>query len=130
LSITNLFTMFSIKRKKKNVPENVQELAERFRELERENRQLKERMDRMEKEKQGLLQNLGVVRFKPFPGSGGDQSFSLAITDGKGDGVVVTSIYSKNINRVYAKPLRKGISEHSLSAEEERAIGISRKENE
>ncbi|MDP6704039.1 MAG: DUF4446 family protein [archaeon] len=37
-------------------------------------------------------------------------------------GVVITSHYGRDVNRVYAKPVEKGISTYSLSEEEEQAI--------
>jgi len=63
-----------------------------------------------------------VVRFNPFSGVGSDQSFSIALLDSNDNGVVITSLYTRNENRVYAKPLKAGRSEYLLSAEEKNAI--------
>lgn len=66
--------------------------------------------------------NLGVVRFDAFDDMGGRMSFSVALLDDHGSGVVITSINARAESRAYAKAIRGGTSEHNLSAEEQRAI--------
>ncbi|HEY1332075.1 MAG TPA: DUF4446 family protein [Actinomycetota bacterium] len=71
---------------------------------------------------QGAVRNVGVVRFDAFEDMGGRLSFSAALLDGNGDGVVVTSINGRQDTRCYAKQIRGGTSLHNLSDEEEQAI--------
>ena len=71
---------------------------------------------------------VGIVRYNPFKDIGGDQSFSIALLDDSDSGIVVTSHYGRDANRVYAKPLEKGKSKYSLSQEEEQAIAEALKE--
>ena len=72
------------------------------------------------------LHKVGMVRFNPFRDIGGDQSFSVALLDGDNNGVVVSSLYSRDGVRVYAKQLKNGISEkHQLTEEEKHAIAIA-----
>jgi hypothetical protein len=68
------------------------------------------------------LQWLGVLRFNPFDEVGGDQSCALALVDGYGNGVVVSSLHMRDMTRVYAKPLKKWEAEHHLTGEEKQAI--------
>jgi hypothetical protein len=68
------------------------------------------------------LQWLGALRFNPFEEVGGDQSFALALVDGYGNGVVVSSLHMRDVTRVYAKPLKKWEAEHHLTDEEKQAI--------
>ena len=99
-------------------------------------KQLKSLEDRLEKTTKELaalqeahknsLTKVGVVRFNPFGEIGGDQSFSVALLDSRDSGVVITSHYGKEMQRIYAKPLKQGKSEYSLSAEEEEAIRKAR----
>lgn len=67
-------------------------------------------------------QRFAMVRYNPFSDTGGDQSFSLALLDLNNNGVVITSIHGREINRIYAKQVENGKSRHNLSAEEEEAI--------
>ena len=77
---------------------------------------------RVEKSVQGSVQHVGLVRFNPFQETGGDQSFALALLDGRGDGIVISSLHSRAVTRFYAKPIKGGTSQLSLSAEEAKAV--------
>jgi hypothetical protein len=68
------------------------------------------------------VRHVGVVRFDAFEDMGGRLSFSAALLDGHGDGVVITSINGRQETRCYAKQVRRGASVHHLSDEERQAI--------
>lgn len=70
------------------------------------------------------IQAAETIRFNPFKGSGsgGNQSFSSALINEKGDGVVFSSLYSREHVSVYAKPLKKFSSEFEMTAEEKEAL--------
>jgi hypothetical protein len=68
------------------------------------------------------IQRVGLVRFNPFEDTGGNQSFSLALTDAGGDGFVVSSLHARTGTRVYAKALVAGRADSALSAEEAEAL--------
>ncbi|NPV60371.1 MAG: DUF4446 family protein [Actinobacteria bacterium] len=70
----------------------------------------------------GALQRVAVVRFDAFDDMGGKLSYSVAMLDENGDGVIFTSIYGRNENRTYAKAVRAGRASHVLSQEEEEAL--------
>ena len=80
---------------------------------------------RLEKAAYFSLQHLGVVRYNPFSGTGGDQSFAIALVDGHGNGVVLSSLHARDLTRVYAKPLQKWESTYSLTDEEKQAIALA-----
>jgi len=68
------------------------------------------------------LQKFGVVRFNPFKEVGGDQSFSIALLDAKNNGFVITGLYTREGNRIFAKPIENCQSKYLLSGEEKEAI--------
>ena len=68
------------------------------------------------------IRQVGLVRFDAFEDMGGRLSFSAALLDGRGDGVVVTSINGRQDTRCYAKRVVGGTSAHNLSDEERQAI--------
>jgi hypothetical protein len=70
----------------------------------------------------GSVQHVGMVRYDAFEDVGGRLSFSCALLDDRGDGVVMTSINGRQDTRVYAKPISGGRSSHNLSEEEDAAI--------
>lgn len=114
--------MFKFFKKRKKGPENFKQLLKRFKNLEGKFGNLSERLEDLRKESKFSVQKLGIVRFNPFSEVGGDQSFSIALLDGNDNGIVITSLYSREGNRVFAKPIKKGKSEYSLSEEETKAI--------
>src|SRR5207237_4133681 len=71
----------------------------------------------------GAVCHVGVVRFDAFEDMGGRLSFSAALLDGNGDGVVITSINGRQDTRTYAKRVENWTSIHNLSDEERQAIG-------
>jgi Protein of unknown function (DUF4446) len=68
------------------------------------------------------LRHVAVVRYDAFGDMGGRLSFSAALLDDAGDGLVLTSINSRSETRTYAKGVSGGTSDHQLSPEEEEAI--------
>ena len=71
---------------------------------------------------EGAVRHVGLVRYDAFEDVGGRLSFSCALLDDHGSGVVVTSINGRQDTRVYAKPIADGHSSYNLSVEEEEAI--------
>jgi hypothetical protein len=72
------------------------------------------------------LQHVGFVRFNAFPDVGSDLSFALAVVDGDGNGFLVTSIYSREEVRTYAKAVRGFAADKEISGEELRALDLAR----
>ncbi len=73
------------------------------------------------------LRHVAVVRYDAFGDMGGRLSFSAALLDDGGDGLVLTSINGRSETRTYAKGVKDGQSEQSLSPEEEQSIGYARR---
>ena len=71
---------------------------------------------------QRSIQRVGVVRFNPFPDTGGDQSFAIALLDKIGNGLVISSLHSRADTRVFAKQIANGRSRYPMSDEEQDAI--------
>lgn len=69
------------------------------------------------------IQHITLKRFNPFGDTGGDQSFILALLDGNSDGVVITSLHSRENTRFYVKSVSGGVGvDHPLSEEEQKTI--------
>lgn len=73
------------------------------------------------------IQKVAVVRFNPFKDVGGDQSFAIALLDKDNNGLVISSLYSREGTRIYTKPIEKGSSSYHLSEEEKQAIAKAMK---
>jgi len=95
--------------------ERIAQLGDAARNLELRADDLRERLSRD-------LSRFAVVRYDAFEDMGGALSFSAALLDEHGDGVVISAINGRSETRSYAKGVTGGQSEHSLSAEETEAI--------
>lgn len=71
------------------------------------------------------LRHVAVVRYDAFGDMGGRLSFSAALLDDSGDGLVLTSINGRSETRSYAKGIKNGESGHALSPEEEQALNYA-----
>jgi len=89
--------------------------------------ELDHNINQMHKELETCIQNVGIVRYNPFQQMGNDQSFSVALLNKHGDGVVLTGLYSREASTIFAKPIINRNSKYPLSDEEKQAIAISSK---
>jgi len=71
------------------------------------------------------IRHVAVVRYDAFQDMGGRMSFSAALLDDAGDGLVLTAINGRTETRAYAKGIKAGRSEQSLSPEEEQVIAFA-----
>jgi hypothetical protein len=71
------------------------------------------------------LRHVSVIRYDAFGDMGGRLSFTAALLDDGGDGLVITSIHGRSEARTYAKGVKAGRSEQSLSPEEEQSIELA-----
>jgi hypothetical protein len=90
--------------------------------------ELDEFVRRLERASHSHLQRVGFLRFNPFRDAGGDQSFAVAVTDQDGNGVAISSLHSRDVTRVYGKPLAGWESPYPLTEEEQQAIKKARNE--
>jgi hypothetical protein len=71
---------------------------------------------------QGAITQLGVVRYDAMGEMTGRQSSSVALLDGHGTGLILSSILHREQARLYVKPISGGQSEFDLSPEEQEAL--------
>lgn len=100
--------------------------AEELKDLDKEIQELFEISNRINNLAMHSLHKVGVIRYNPFKDLGGDQSFAIALLDGKNSGLVISSLHTREGTRVYAKPVTKGESKkYPLAEEEKQAIKIA-----
>lgn len=87
---------------------------------------LRRRVAELESAAADALQNVGFVRFNAFPDVGSELSYALAVVDGRGNGFVVSSIYSREEVRTYAKFVRQFSADKEMSNEERDALRIAK----
>ena len=115
--------------KKKNQTATIKELAKQVRLLEEHLKETTNDLASLKQVQEKAISKVGLLRFNPFGEIGGNQSFSVALLNNEDSGVVITSHYGKDTQRIYAKFITKGKSEYSLSKEEEKVILQARESN-
>lgn len=83
---------------------------------------LTELCETVEKDLASTIRRVGIVRYNPFNDTGSDQSFAVALLNGNGSGVVLSSLFGRNSTRIFAKAITAGESSHLLTDEEREAI--------
>jgi hypothetical protein len=89
-------------------------------------RALRQEVAALKAESAQAMRHVAVVRYDAFTDTGGQLSWSMALLDDSGSGVVLTSIQGRNDSRSYAKNVASWSSETQLSPEEEDAISHAR----
>ena len=76
------------------------------------------------------VQGIETIRFNPFKGdgSGGNQSFATSFINENGDGVVLSSLYSRDRVSIFSKPIKNHKSEYELTKEEREAMNKSKEQ--
>ncbi|TYP75348.1 uncharacterized protein DUF4446 [Paenibacillus methanolicus] len=83
-----------------------------------------EELQRLVKEQKG---HVGIHRYNAFSDGGSDLSFSLAILSETEEGLVLSGLHNRENTFVYAKPIRDGNSDYTLTPEEKKAINLALK---
>ena len=91
-------------------------------ELRAEVRGIEDGLSRARSDLADALRHVAVIRYDAFKDMGGRMSFSAALLDDDGDGLVITAINGRSETRAYAKGVKTGQSDHALSPEESQAV--------
>lgn len=107
-----------------NLEDSLISLDTSLQSLETSRKEIEQYLSSVEKRLKKSVQAIHTVRFNPFKGtgSGGNQSFATAFLNESGDGVVVSSLYSREYVSIFSKPIKSGASEYELSDEEKEAV--------
>lgn len=70
------------------------------------------------------IQHIPIIRFDALREMGGMQSFAIGLLDSHKNGVVLSSMYTRDRMHVFAKEIVKGESKHTLTDEEKKIINL------
>lgn len=118
--------MFNIFKSEKKEPENLKQVLDELKKTQKQLEIVANEMKNLKEKTRFAVQKTGMIRFNPFNAVGGNQSFSAAFLDANDNGVVITSLFTREGNRVYGKPIQTGKSEYPLSEEEKAAIQLAK----
>ena len=110
---------------REDILEAVSRQIEEVRGLRGDIRHLAAELQRLSEAFRGALQRFAVYRYDAFEDMGGQLSFSAAILNDHGDGLVISCINGRQEARTYAKPIARATSPYNLSPEEQEAIRLA-----
>lgn len=109
-------------KKAKDIEEALAAFVDELQSLQKTTAETTNDLDRVKGKLKQSIQHVKTVRFNPFPEQGGNHSFAVALLDEKGNGTVISTLYSRERVGVYAKPIIGRQSEYELSKEEKAAM--------
>jgi hypothetical protein len=111
-----------------SLEEAINAIAKRCEDLSSFRAELEQYLESLEERVRKSARHIETIRFNPFQGNGtgGNQSFSTAFLDEKGNGVILTGLHSRETMRVFAKPITNHASDYELTGEEKRILENAR----
>ena len=106
----------------RDISEDIQNYMDRIIDLEAALSETNTYCKQINKQVEGCIQKVGVVRYNAYKDSGSNLSFAVALLDEKNNGVVFNGIYSREMSNIYAKPIEDGKSEYMMTEEENEAV--------
>lgn len=113
---------FFLGKKAKDLEETIVILEKNIDDLNKSRNNLEKEITLINAKLKKSIRGLQTIRFNPFPDQGSNQSFAIGMLNEEGDGLVLSSLYSRERMSVFAKPIIGGKSEYELSAEEKEAL--------
>jgi len=113
---------FFLGKKAKDLEETISLLEDNVVKLNKSKENLEKDISTINTKLKKSIRGLETVRFNPFPDQGSNQSFAIGMLNEEGDGLVLSSLYSRERMSVFAKPVKGGKSEYELSTEEKEAL--------
>lgn len=113
----------------RHIGDSLNHLKKETDELTRFRTELEGYLEGVEKRLRRSVQSVHTVRFNPFKGTGGggNQSFATVFLNEDGDGVILSSLYSREHVSVFSKPVTLHKSDFELSEEETSALESAKK---
>ena len=113
---------FFLGKKAKNLEDTISILEDNIKELKEAKVNAEKELSNINNKLKKSIRGLEVIRFNPFPDQGSNQSFAIGLLDENEDGVVISSLYSRDRMSVFAKPIKSGNSSYELTTEEKEVL--------
>src|SRR3989338_761857 len=113
---------FFLGKKAKDLEDTITLLEENITKLNSAKENIETELNLVNQKLKKSIRGLETIRFNPFPDQGSNQSFAIGILNEEKDGVVLSSLYSRERMSVFAKPIKAGKSEYELTIEEKEAL--------
>lgn len=105
-----------------SLEETIVKLFERIEFLEENEKKINHDIKEIKNNLKSTYQKIGLVKYNAFREMSGALSYSLALLDQENNGILISSMYSREGCYTYAKDVIDGKCELNLSEEEEEAL--------
>ena len=113
---------FFLGKKAKDLEDTILILEENIEDLKKAKANTEKELSIINEKLKKSIRGLETIRFNPFPDQGSNQSFAIGFLNEEKDGVVISSLYSRERMSIFAKPVKGGKSEYELTEEEKEAL--------
>ena len=113
---------FFLGKKAKDLEDTIVILETEINKLNKAKENIEKEVSIINKKLKKSIRGLETIRFNPFPDQGSNQSFAVGMLNEEGDGLVISSLYSRERMSIFAKPIKGGASTYELSTEEKEAL--------
>ncbi len=100
------------------------EMNQEIRSLHQFNSELQQYLNNVESRLRRSVQSVETIRYNPFQGTGegGNQSFVSTFLNEEGDGLIISSIFSRERTSIFGKPVKTHSSKFELTPEEAESL--------
>ncbi len=116
---------FFMGKKASDLEDTINALQEEIKTLKQSKTTTEQELSIINKKLKQSIRGVETIRFNPFPDQGSNQSFAIGMLNEEGNGVVISSLYSRERMSIFAKPIKNGKSEYELTNEEKEALAKS-----
>lgn len=113
---------FFLGKKAKDLEDTIEILEQNIKDLSKAKEKIETELGVINNKLKKSIRGLETIRFNPFPDQGSNQSFAIGFLNEDKDGVVISSLYSRERMSIFAKPIKGGKSVYELTNEEEEAL--------
>ena len=112
-----------------SLEEIIQSCVESVEKIEKRNELISKHALSLDERVSHSLRNIQTLRYKAYDANGSNQSFSIALLNEKGNGVIISSLHSRDRMSTFAKPVVNYESSYELTEEEVAVIAEAKKEH-
>jgi nitrogen fixation/metabolism regulation signal transduction histidine kinase len=112
-------------KKARDLEDTIVDMEKEILNLKKEKDNIKTELQTINSKLRKSIRGLETIRFNPFPDQGSNQSFAISMLNEDGDGVVMSSLYSRDRMSIFAKPVKNKKSEYELTEEEKEVLAKS-----
>lgn len=118
----NRLKRFFLGKKAKDLEDTINSMQNEISKLQSQTKNAENELITINQKLKKSIRGLDTIRFNPFPDQGSNQSFAIGMMNEEGNGVVISSLYSRERMSVFAKPIKNGKSEFELTEEEKEVL--------